>query len=426
MKYKVGDKVRVRKWDDMVEEFGEYIESIDIPICSFTKEMREYCGEIVTIKEIKDGNSYYIKEDNEEWYWVDEMFEYVFTESNDSIYAEGTMLKIIKTEYGCFGAEGKTGIVTSEVSTHGLESFKKGFNVLVSPDEIWRINVDATVESIKPMTILSNPKHNDLLDSVIWISSKEKDKRTVEEIREMMKENTTAEAKKRVHPKDEDHLKRVEKIQKKIDYYKRESGFEKIEKVVPGKILNIKIKEGVSTIFGYEGKIVCDERDKFSMEYALYLALAKCDYGKKYTSEGIEKKAGELKFERCYVNKVEKAEKLLAAMEELEKENAEYEALLEARRQKRWERKQRQMDRRAEKKKAQEEKEREEKIQIQTEAYLRAMKAVKEEEKKEENVPVEEENNKVESKPEENMTETTKESTKESTENTEETAATIE
>ena len=227
---------------------------------------------------------------------------------------------------------------------------------------------------------------------------------------------------KKVHPKDEDHLKRVEKIKKKIEYYKRESGFEKIEEVVPEKILNIKIKEGVATIFGYEGKIVCDERDKFSMEYALYLALAKCDYGKKYTAEGIEKKAGELKFERCYVDKVEKAKKLLAAMEELKKENAEYEALLEARRQKRWERKQRQMDRRAEKKRLQEEKEREEKIQIQTEAYLRAMKAVKEEEKKEENVPVEEENIKTESKPEENMTETTKDST----ENTEETAATTE
>ena len=246
------------------------------------------------------------------------------------------------------------------------------------------------------------------------------------ETKEMMKETKTVEAKKVAHPKDEDHLKRVEKIQKKIDYYKRESGFEKIEEVVPGKILNIKIKEGVTTIFGYEGKIVCDERDKFSMEYALYLALAKCDYGKKYTSEGIEKKAGELKFERCYVNKVEKAKKLLAAMGELEKENAEYEALLEARRQKRWERKQRQMDRRAEKKRLQEEKEREEKIQIQTEAYLRAMKAVKEEEKKEENVPVEEENTKAKLKLEENMTETTKESTKESTKNTEETATTTE
>ena len=66
-------------------------------------------------------------------------------------------------------------------------------------------------------------------------------------------------------------------------------------------------------------------------------------------------------------------------MKDLEKENAEYEALLEARRQKRWERKQKQIDRRAEKKRIQEEKEREEKIQILTEAILRAMKTAKEE-----------------------------------------------
>lgn len=267
MKYKVGDKVRVRQWDDMAKEYG-FINSvkrdIDIPGCTFVNSMKKFCGSVVTISNIVSDNSIYlIKEDDQNWYWTDDMFENVY--------------------YSC-------------------EMVKK--------------NIETEIE------------------------------------------------KKKKHPKDEDHLKRVEKIQKKIDYYKRESGFEKIEEVVPEKILNIKIKEGVATIFGYEGKIVCDERDKFSMEYALYLALAKCDYGKKYTSEGIEKKAGELKFERCYVDKVEKAKKLLAAMKELEKENAEYEALLEARRQKRWERKQRQMDRRAEKKRIQEEKEREEKIQI--------------------------------------------------------------
>lgn len=415
MKYKIGDKVRVRQWDDMAKEFIECIGTIDIPICSFTEEMREYCGEIVTIKEIKDSNSYYIKEDNEEWYWVDEMFEEIYSESNDSMYEEGTMLKVIKTGYGCQGAECKTGIVTSKLSTHGLVSSTKGFNILVSPDEIWRINVDAIVESIKPMTILSNPKHNDLLDSVIWVPSKEKDKRTVKETEKMVKENTTAEAKKRVHPKDEDHLKRVEKIQKKIDYYRNVSGFDSINEVVPNEVVKAKF-------YGREYKMVRDHRDEFSMKKVLYLVIAKHLYRDKYTSEGIEKKAEELKYEKAYVKRVEQAMKMLAAMKELEKENAEYEALLEARRQKRWERKQKQMDRRAEKKRLQEEKEREEKIQIQTEAYLRAMKAAKEEEKKEENVPVEEENTKAESKPEENMTETTKEST----ENTEETATTTE
>ena len=333
MKYKVGDKVRVRQWDDMVEKYGMIEYCVNTPNYSFVPEMRKHCGKVVIIGKVNEFmGTYYIEGDIGGWYWTDEMFENVY--------------------YSC----------VDNITKSFQESYTKVF------------------ESILPKPILfppKYPKHNDMLDTFTKIPKGEI-KITAEETREMMKENTTIEAKKEVHPKDEDHLKRVEKIQKKIDYYKRESGFEKIEEVVPEKILNIKIKEGAATIFGYEGKIVCDERDEFSMEYALYLALAKCDYGKKYTSEGIEKKAGELKFERCYVNKVEKAKKLLAAMEELKKENAEYEALLEARRQKRWERKQIQIDRRAEKKKAQEEKEREEKIQIQTEAYLRAMKAAKE------------------------------------------------
>ena len=350
MKYKVGDKVRVRQWDDMVKEFGEWAGAIDTPECSFEEEMRLYCGTIVTIKEVKNNDSYYIEEDDKDWFWTDEMFEpYEVKKTRPVLFNKEAFDRLVKQ-------------LNKEPVIFAPKYDMDGFNITTG-----------------------------LMNNI------------AKETREMVKKNIETEIKKKkVHPKDEDHLKRVEKIQKKIDYYKRESGFEKIEEVVPKKILNIKIKEGVNTIFGYEGKIVCDERDKFSMEYALYLALAKCDYGKKYTSKGIEKKAGELKFERSY------------------------EALLEARRQKRWERKQRQMDRRAEKKKAQEEKEREEKIQIQTEAYLRAMKAVKEEEKKEENVLVKEENTKAETKPEENMTETTKENTKESTENTEETAATTE
>lgn len=367
MKYKVGDKVRVRQWDDMVEEFGESAGSIDTPACSFEEDMRLYCGTIVTIKEVKDDESYYIEEDNEDWFWTDDMFENMY--------------------YSC----------ADKITKDLQEAYDKVF------------------KSILP----KYPKHNDMLDIFTKIPKGEI-KITAEETKEMVKKNIETEIeKKKVHPKDEDHLKRVEKIQKKIDYYKRESGFEKIEEVVPEKVLKV-------TFNGRTCKLVCDSRDVFSLEKALYIAIAKRYWTDTCTSEGIEKKAEEIKLEKCYVNKVEKAKKLLAAMKDLEKENAEYEALLEARRQKRWERKQKQMDRRAEKKKAQEEKEREEKIQIQTEAYLRAMKAVKEEEKKEENAPVKEENTKAETKPEENMTETTKESTKESTENTEETATTTE
>lgn len=366
MKYKVGDKVRVRQWDDMVEKYGMIEYCINTPNYLFVPEMRKHCGKIVIIEKVNElMETYYIGGDIGGWYWTDDMFEDGFT----------------------------------------LKASSSNFN---------KYDFGALVKQFKEMPVIFAP--NNVLEDEFKITEGMIERM---ETKEMMKEIKIVEAKKVVHPKDEDHLKRVEKIQKKISYYKTESGFSLIEEVVPGRVVKV-------TYHRKEYKMKCDSRDTFSMEKALYLTLAKYYYGDTYTSEGIEQVANELKYKKDYVKKVEQAMKLFAAMEELEKENAEYEALLEARRQKRWERKQRQMDRRAEKKKAQEEKEREEKIQIQTEAYLRAMKAAKEEEKKEENVPVEEENTKAKSKLEENMTETTKESTKESTKNTEETATTTE
>ena len=370
MKYKVRDKVRVRQWDDMAKEFGLIFgDDIDIPNCTFVNKMKRYCGSVVTIHDIVCNNSrYLVKEDDWNFFWIDDMFEDL--KINNSIYAEGTMLKIIKTTEGCYGTENKTGIVTSMESTNGLMPDEPGFNIMTDQEVVWRINCDAKVEVVSPIWMRTKDAYMSLVG---------KNSLSAEETRETMKENKVTEAKKTVHPKDEDHLKRVEKIQKKIDYYKEKSYFNKIEEVVPERVLNVEIERGITTRIGYEGKIICDERDVFSIEYALYLALAKCDYGHLYTPEGIEKKAKELKYEKKYVKRINQAMKMLAAMEELKKENEEYEALIESRRKKRWERKQRQTDRRAEKKRIQEEKEREEKIQIQTKAYLRAMKAAKEE-----------------------------------------------
>ena len=65
MKYKVGDKVRVRSDLKINEDYG---------LQTFVREMSQYIGKVVTIQETY-SNKYNIKEDNEEWYWTDEMFE---------------------------------------------------------------------------------------------------------------------------------------------------------------------------------------------------------------------------------------------------------------------------------------------------------------------------------------------------------------
>lgn len=63
MKYKVGDKVRVRNDLKFGYEYGMH---------SFTSDMSRFCGKIVTIKSVHKGD-YRIVEC--EYWWTDEMFE---------------------------------------------------------------------------------------------------------------------------------------------------------------------------------------------------------------------------------------------------------------------------------------------------------------------------------------------------------------
>lgn len=75
MKYKVGDKVQVRNWDDMVKEFGTNGKDITIPGCYFIDYMKKYCNCIVTISELTIHDKYLVKEDENTFCWCDEMFE---------------------------------------------------------------------------------------------------------------------------------------------------------------------------------------------------------------------------------------------------------------------------------------------------------------------------------------------------------------
>lgn len=65
MKYKVGDKVRVRS--DLKENirYGGQI---------FVRDMAVHCGKNVEISKVYD-DAYCIKESDREWFWTDEMFE---------------------------------------------------------------------------------------------------------------------------------------------------------------------------------------------------------------------------------------------------------------------------------------------------------------------------------------------------------------
>lgn len=92
MKHKVGDRVKVKsiEWYNTLPKEYELIYGIREKggYDHFVEDMSEYCGRIVEISEIVEVNKheyYRIKEDYEEFYWSDYMFEEEVEENDEKI-----------------------------------------------------------------------------------------------------------------------------------------------------------------------------------------------------------------------------------------------------------------------------------------------------------------------------------------------------
>lgn len=79
MKYKVGDRVRIREWDDMEKEFGLYSDGDIKCECTFTRSMKEFCGRVGTVCVCFDTH-YRINFDGEEkgWNFSDDMIDHKY------------------------------------------------------------------------------------------------------------------------------------------------------------------------------------------------------------------------------------------------------------------------------------------------------------------------------------------------------------
>lgn len=81
MKFKVGDKVKVREWDDMAREFevGKN-NSIQTPVMPFVDDMKMFCGRQCSIT--KEYSGFY-QLDCSRYYFTDDMLKmYEFTKSD--------------------------------------------------------------------------------------------------------------------------------------------------------------------------------------------------------------------------------------------------------------------------------------------------------------------------------------------------------
>lgn len=71
-RFKIGDKVRVREWDDMAKEFGSN-EVMIFCKCSFINCMKPLCGNVFTVIEERSTVSYGLDGEASGWLFSDEM-----------------------------------------------------------------------------------------------------------------------------------------------------------------------------------------------------------------------------------------------------------------------------------------------------------------------------------------------------------------
>ena len=67
-------------------------------------------------------------------------------------YKVGDKIKIVRATPGCYGAEGKIGIITNKPSTDGLTYSEDGFNVDCGDEHVWRIGFESKCELLDELT----------------------------------------------------------------------------------------------------------------------------------------------------------------------------------------------------------------------------------------------------------------------------------
>ena len=82
-KFKIGELVRIRQWDDMVKEFGTRFTGAVNCKCSFTDGMKPLCGKYAEIKDLREDGIVFLRFFNcddsveENWNYSTDMIEKV-------------------------------------------------------------------------------------------------------------------------------------------------------------------------------------------------------------------------------------------------------------------------------------------------------------------------------------------------------------
>ena len=95
MKYKAGDKVRIKSLDWYNTNKNDFGLIFCNNIC-FDEKMIEFCGKTVTIVAQRDNKYYYIKEDNCLSFWSEDMIEGLADEPQEKMVSLNKVEKYLR------------------------------------------------------------------------------------------------------------------------------------------------------------------------------------------------------------------------------------------------------------------------------------------------------------------------------------------
>lgn len=97
MKYKVGDKVKIKSLD-WYNDNRDYNGNVECGFYYFIEEMTKYCGKILTIGDVY-RNEYELQE-GENFIWTDEMFDSII-ENTDDVESKTTSEQMVSLKMIC-------------------------------------------------------------------------------------------------------------------------------------------------------------------------------------------------------------------------------------------------------------------------------------------------------------------------------------
>lgn len=97
MKYKIGDKVKIKSLD-WYNDNRDYYGNVECGFYYFIEEMTKYCGETLTIGEIY--RNYYELQEDENFIWTDDMFDSNI-ETPDDVESKTTSEQMVSLKMIC-------------------------------------------------------------------------------------------------------------------------------------------------------------------------------------------------------------------------------------------------------------------------------------------------------------------------------------